>query len=125
MSLQSESESHDAERKTKLYFHSCEELLKKFDAVVATFNSQFQLGTIEVSRRTGIFDQPREVDYSIPGGRSIVVRFFLSEETGIRVQGGELVGGGLIRIANGRGAKSSSFCARAKMIYMAAGPFVS
>lgn len=104
VNLRSEAESHDAERKTKLYFHSCEELLTKFDAVVAAFNSQFQLGSIEVSRRTGLFDQPREVDYTLPGGRAIIVRFFRHEETGTNVRGGQIVGGGVIRIRDGRGA---------------------
>jgi eukaryotic-like serine/threonine-protein kinase len=104
VNLRSEEESLDAERKTKLYFHACEELLTKFEAVVASFNSKFQHGTIKVSRRTGLFDQPREVDYAIPGGRTIIVRFFLGQETRVRVRGGQIVGGGLIRIGNGRGA---------------------
>ena len=102
--LKEQEEQREAQKQTDIYFHSCGQLFEKFEAVVNAFNSQYQKGSIHVAKQQGIIKPIRQVTYMIPGGKSIEVEFFFPRDTGIKVRGGEITGGGLIRISNGRGA---------------------
>ncbi len=93
--LQQQSER---ERQVNLYAHSCEMLLASLKTVIEQFNRQFQHGQITCDR------QWAANIYSIPSGRSITITFFEPRESGIKVRGGEIIGGGWIGVAKGRSA---------------------
>lgn len=88
----------DRERQVKLYAHSCEVLLESLKPLIEQFNQQFQHGRITCDK------QWMANIYSVPSGRSISISFFEPRKSGIRVRGGEIIGGGWIGIAMGRSA---------------------
>jgi eukaryotic-like serine/threonine-protein kinase len=87
----------ELERQVALYSYSCDELLKQFEPVVEQFNRQCQHGQITLDRERG-FNL-----YRIPSGRSIEVSFF-GPGSGIKIRGGEVIGGGWIGFSGGRSA---------------------
>jgi hypothetical protein len=93
--LQQQSER---KRQVNLYANSCEMLLASLKPLIEQFNEQFQHGQITCDR------QWAANIYSIPSGRSITITFFEPRESGIKVRGGEVIGGGWIGVAKGRSA---------------------
>ena len=93
--LQQQSER---ERTANLYRHSCEMLLESLKPLIEQFNSQFQHGKI-VCDSLGWAN-----NYSVPSGRTITISFFEPRKSGIKVRGGEIIGGGWVGVAQGRSA---------------------
>lgn len=93
--LQQQSER---ERQVNLYGHSCEALLESLKPLIEQFNQQFQHGQITCDRLAWANN------YSIPSGRTITISFFEPKKSGIKVRGGEIIGGGWIGLAQGRSA---------------------
>jgi serine/threonine protein kinase len=86
------------ERQLGLYRYSCETLLEQFSPMVDQFNRQFQHGQITLQKGLGF------TTFGVPGGKTITITFFEPKESGIKVRGGEVIGGGWIGISNGRSA---------------------
>jgi hypothetical protein len=93
--LQQQSER---ERQVNLYGHSCEMLLESLKPLIEQFNGQFQHGQITCDRLAWANN------YSVPSGRTITISFFEPRKSGIKVRGGEIIGGGWIGVAKGRSA---------------------
>lgn len=88
----------DREKQVELYGYSCSILLKSLDPVVEQFNELFQHGRITFAQ-----DWTAN-NYSVPSGKSIRIFFFEPRRSGIKVRGGEIIGGGWIGVADGRSA---------------------
>jgi hypothetical protein len=84
-------------RQVDLYRYSCDTLLQQFDPVVEQFNRQSQHG--QITRQRNIF-----VTYVIPTRQNIIITFYEPKKSGIKIRGGELIGGGWIGISQGRSA---------------------
>lgn len=93
--LQQQSER---QRTANLYRHSCETLLESLNPLMEQFNRQFQHGKITCE------SLGRANHYSVPSGPTISISFFEPKKSGIKVRGGEIIGGGWIGIAEGRSA---------------------
>jgi eukaryotic-like serine/threonine-protein kinase len=93
--LQKQSEH---ERGVKLYGHSCETLLESLKPIIQQFNQQFQHGQITYDK------QWMANVYNIPTGHNISISFFEPQRSGIKIRGGEIIGGGWIGIDAGRSA---------------------
>lgn len=88
----------DERRRTvDLYRYSCDILLQQLDPVVEQFNRQSQHG--KIARQRSIF-----VEYVIPSGQNIVITFYEPRNSGVKIRGDEVIGGGWIGIAQGRSA---------------------
>jgi eukaryotic-like serine/threonine-protein kinase len=88
----------DREKQVKLYAHSCEMLLESLKPVIEQFNQQFQHGQIKCNKEW------TASIYRVPSGQSISISFFEPRKSGIRIRGGEIIGGGWIGVAKGRSA---------------------
>jgi hypothetical protein len=73
-------------------------LLESLQPLIEQFNRQFQHGKI-TCERLGWAN-----NYSVPSGRTISISFFEPRKSGIKVRGGEIIGGGWIGISQGRSA---------------------
>jgi eukaryotic-like serine/threonine-protein kinase len=94
-SLQQQS---DRDKQVKLYGHSCEMLLESLKPLIEQFNKEFQHGQMTCTKEW------MANIYSVPSGRSITINFFEPRKSGIKLRGGEIIGGGWIGVANGRSA---------------------
>lgn len=91
-------QQEDERRRTvDLYGYSCDTLLQQLDAVVEQFNRQSQHGQIKCQR--SIF-----VEYAIPSAQKIIITFYEPRNSGTKVRGGEVIGGGWVGISQGRSA---------------------
>jgi serine/threonine protein kinase len=88
----------DRERQVKLYGHSCDMLLESLKPLIEQFNQQFQHGQITCTKEW------MANIYSVPSGRCITISFFEPRRSGLKVRGGEIIGGGWIGVAKGRSA---------------------
>ncbi len=95
--LKSMAQQRERENETELYRYSCDKLLQDLQPVVEEFNQQFQHGQITIARELG------STFYRIPLGRSIELTFF-QPQRGIKIQGGEVIGGGWLGLSRGRSA---------------------
>jgi len=93
-----EEQQREREKQLGLYRYSCTTLVEEFQLFVEQFNEQFQHGKITWD------PDPYFTGYRIPQGRNIDVNFFEPIASGIKVRGGEVIGGGWIGISNGRSA---------------------
>lgn len=96
--LKETEEQTQRERQMGLYRYSCETLLEQLSPMVEQFNREFQHGQITLQQAHGFWT------FSVPGGNTITITFFEPRETGIKVRGGEVIGGGWIGISNGKSA---------------------
>lgn len=88
----------ERQRTANLYRHSCETLLESLKPLIEQFNSQFQHGKI-TCESLGWAN-----NYNVPSGSTISILFFEPKRCGIKVRGGEIIGGGWIGVAEGRSA---------------------
>ncbi len=95
--------SSEVKRLTGLYIQSCETILSRFQTAVDQFNREFQHGSIRTNRNS-TKTRLRGATFHIPTGGPIRVVFFGPKQTGIRLRGGEVIGGGWIGVARGRSA---------------------
>jgi serine/threonine protein kinase len=92
------AQHNERQRQLGLYRYSCETLFKQLEPLVEEFNKQFQQGRITVHKDL-LF-----ASYIVPSGREIIVRFFEPGRAGIKITGGEVMGGGWIGLSKGRSA---------------------
>jgi len=85
------------ERRLGLYRGVCKGLLEQFQQIVDQFNSEYHFGKIQTHPGAG-------TTYRLPSGKSIEVHFFEPVETSVRVQGGQVIGGGWVGITEGTSA---------------------
>ena len=98
--------AREEEKREGLYRHSCSELLKVLDDFVEEFNSEFQHGKIMVHREalygdTVYIHRMLDTTYSLPTGGAITCYFFPRRNSGPKVRGAMLIGGGFIGIRSG------------------------
>jgi len=96
--LQGERRQGQSEHLERLYRASFEQVVGRFDRIVAEFNAEFQHG--EIRRRSTMLD----IDYDLPGSPPISIRLFHRRETGRQVSGGELIGGAVLAVEGGASA---------------------
>jgi serine/threonine protein kinase len=96
--LMAKEQQHEREKQLGLYRYSCEALLQELKPTVEQFNKQFQHGQIIIRKDAGF------TIYDVPLGRAITVAFFEPRNSGIKIRGGEVIGGGWIGISKGRSA---------------------
>jgi eukaryotic-like serine/threonine-protein kinase len=96
--LKSQQQKTEREKQLALYQYSCDVLLQQLKPPVEQFNREFQHGQITVDRQFGF------ITYRIPSGHNITVSFFEPRVSGIKIRGGEMIGGGWIGISEGRSA---------------------
>jgi eukaryotic-like serine/threonine-protein kinase len=96
--LKAAQRQNQRENEVALYGYSCDAQLKQFEPAVEQFNRECQHGRISESRERGF------ILYRIPSGKNIEVSFFEPRVTGVKVRGGQVIGGGWIGISNGRSA---------------------
>ena len=92
-------QQNERDKQLALYGYSCDSLLKQLEPAIEQFNRDSQLGKINCDRMRHLF-----ITYSIPSGRTITITFFEPKMSGIKIRGGELIGGGWIGITQGRSA---------------------
>ncbi len=95
--LEMVEQQNEREKQLGLYRYSCNALLEELKPFVEQFNEQFQHGKITC-------DSGPITTFRIPLGRTISVTFFQPIKSGIKIRGGEVIGGGWIGISEGRNA---------------------
>jgi serine/threonine protein kinase len=96
--LKSRQQQTEREKQGALYQYSCEILLQKLQPAVEQFNRESQHGQISCDRQWAF------TTYLIPSGHNIQITFFEPGMSGIKIRGGEVIGGGWIGISEGRSA---------------------
>jgi serine/threonine protein kinase len=96
--LDSMKRQEERQRQLDLYRYSCDMLLQQLLPVVDQFNQQFQQGQIVCREEHGF------TFFRLPVGGTLEVGFFEPKNSGIRIQGGEIIGGGWIGLSQGRSA---------------------
>lgn len=96
--LQSTKRQEERDRQLGLYRYSCEMLLRQLKPAIDQFNQQFQHGQIKSHRLSSFYA------FDVPLGRKIQVTFFEPKDSGIKIRGGEVIGGGWIGLSEGRSA---------------------
>lgn len=90
-------QEEERRRAVDLYGYSCDALVEQLEPIVEQFNRQSQHGQIRRQREY-------LVEYVIPSGQKIVINFYQPRNSGIKIRGGEVIGGGWIGISQGRSA---------------------
>ena len=101
--LEADRQRNEWQRLLQNYAFSCAQLVAKFEPLVEQFNMEFQFGRITVNRDTA-GTRLQGASYSFPAGKQIRVDFFGPRETGVKLRGGYLMGGGWIGVVEGRSA---------------------
>jgi len=96
--LETLKRQRERESQIGLYKYSCDTLLQQLMPVVDQFNQQFQHGRITSAAELGF------TFFRVPGGSTIEVGFFEPKNSGIKIRGGEVIGGGRIGLSQGRSA---------------------
>lgn len=96
--LKATKEKEERERQLGLYRYSCDSLLQHLMPIVDQFNRQFQYGQIVCRKDFGT------TTFQVPVGHTIGVTFFAPNQSGIRIRGGQVIGGGWIGLSGGRSA---------------------
>jgi serine/threonine protein kinase len=96
--LQSTKRQDERDRQLGLYRYSCEMLLQQLKPAIDQFNQQFQHGRIESHKLSRFYA------FDVPLGGKIQVTFFEPKNSGIKIRGGEVIGGGWIGLSEGRSA---------------------
>jgi hypothetical protein len=96
--LESRAQQDDREKQVGLYRYSCGALLEQLNPVVEQFNREFQHG--QITRR----GDAGAIIFTVPQSQNIQVSFFELKKSGIKIRGGEVIGGGWIGLTNGRSA---------------------
>jgi serine/threonine protein kinase len=97
-SLKARQQETAREKQLALYQYSCDRLLQQLSPAVEQFNREFQHDQISSDRQMGF------VTFHIPSGHNIAVIFFEPEISGIKIRGGQIIGGGWIGVSEGRSA---------------------
>lgn len=93
---QRRSAEQDVER---LYEVAFEQLVARWDAIMESFNTEYQGNRITKRQRS-----PRSFEYVLPNAPTIRVNLFSRRETNFQIRGGTLIGGGLVAIDQGASA---------------------
>jgi eukaryotic-like serine/threonine-protein kinase len=96
--LAARQQEDERTRQLGLYQYSCSTLLKDLAPIVDQFNQHSQHGSITSAEELGF------TFFRVPLGRTIEVGFFEPRNSGIKIRGGEIVGGGWIGVSQGRSA---------------------
>jgi serine/threonine protein kinase len=102
--LAANRERAEAQQRLELYTHSCRELLQNLRPSIDQFNAEFQSGTVAIggslSSRFGGAQSIPDATYQLPGGKVVSVRFFGPRDTGWKLRGGIIIGGGWIGLTD-------------------------
>ena len=98
LQLEALRQQNEREKQLELYRCSCEMLLRELRPVVEDFNQRYQHGQIRWSKDVG------STTCTIPHGQTICITFFEPKRSGIKIRGGEVIGGGWIGLYKGRSA---------------------
>lgn len=96
--LTDEREKNQSANLGRLYQASFQQLVSRFDAIVAEFNAQLQGAEIRKGGAGG------QITYELPGAPKMSIRLFGRKETGRQISGGELIGGALLSLQAGASA---------------------